>query len=210
MKNNYDKIAGSYDMLSRLVFFRTQLKAQIDQLHFIPAGSNILIAGGGTGWILEEIAKQHPAGLNITYVELSAKMLELSRKRDVKENKVTYIHAAAEDFHPEVKYDVILTAFFFDNFSAEGVKAVFNQFDLLLKKDGLWLFTDFYYAESSGKNWQWYLLKAMYLFFNRISKVEAKMLINTEKYFEEQLYLQLNSVYYYSGFIKAITYQKII
>ena len=210
MKNNYDKIAGSYDVLSRLVFFRTQLKAQIDQLRFIPVGSTILIAGGGTGWILEEIAKKRPAGLDITYVELSAKMLELSRRRDVKENKIVYIHSAAEDFHPDVKYDVILTAFFFDNFSAEGVKAVFNQFNLLLKNDGLWLFADFYYTESSGKNWQWYLLKVMYLFFGKISKVEAKMLINTEKYFEQHLYFQVHSAYYYNGFIKAIVYQKII
>lgn len=210
MKNNYDKIAGSYDTLSRLVFFRTQLKAQTDQLRFIPAGSNILIAGGGTGWILEEITKVHSSGLNITYVELSAKMLELSRKRNVKENRIIYIHSAAENFHPSVKYDVILTAFFFDNFLAEDLKNVFRQFNLLLKKDGLWLFSDFYYTESSGKNWQWYLLKAMYLFFNKISKVEAKVLINTEKYFREALYRQLNSVYYYNGFIKAIVYQKTI
>lgn len=208
MKNNYDKIAYSYDMLSRFVFFRTQLKAQINQLHFIPAESNVLIAGGGTGWILEEMSKIHAKGLNITYVELSEKMLELSRKRDVKENKITFIHSAAEDFHPVIKYDVMLTAFFFDNFTEEGVRTVFNQFHELLTTGGLWLFSDFYYSENSGKNWQWFLLHVMYLFFGKISKVEARVLINTEKYFDDKQYRRLHTAYYYQGFIKGIIYQK--
>lgn len=208
MQNNYDIIAPYYDVLSRLVFFRAQVKAQIDQLVFIPAHSNILIVGGGTGWILEEIAKIHGSGLNITYVEISAKMLELSENRDVKENVVTYINSPAEDFKTDQKFEVVITAFLFDNFSDEKITFVFNELNGMLKPGGVWLFCDFYYNEDSGKNWQWYLLKTMYLFFNKISNVEAKALINTEKSFTEKGFIQLKTAYYYSGFIKAITYQK--
>lgn len=209
MKNNYDTIAWGYDTLSRLVFFRTQLRAQIDQLRFIPANSTVLIAGGGTGWILEEIAKIHPSGLKITYIELSEKMLERSKKRQAGANEVTFIHVAAEDFKPAVQYDVILTAFLFDNFSEKGVEQLFNQFHQLLRLEGVWLFADFYYNQGSGKNWKWYLLKTMYLFFNKISKVEAKELVNTERYFEQNLYVNLTINYYYNRFIKAIVYRKI-
>ena len=173
MKNNYDRIAGYYDVLSRVIFFRAQVKAQIDQLHAIPVNGTVLIAGGGTGWILEEIAKIHPSGLTITYVEISSKMLDLSKKRDVKDNLVTYIHAAMEDFKAVISYDVLITAFFFDNFSAHHVQTVFNQLHNLLNPGGIWLFSDFYYTEKSGKRWQWLLLHTMYLFFSKISSVEA-------------------------------------
>jgi ubiquinone/menaquinone biosynthesis C-methylase UbiE len=208
MHNNYDPIARYYDVLSRLVFFRAQLRAQTEQLCFIPANSTILIAGGGTGWILEEIAKIHPLGLSITYIEISAKMLELSKKRDVKGNQVSYIHAAAEDFKITAPYDMIITAFLFDNFTADKISLVFGRFDHGLKSGGLWLFSDFYYTAGSGKHWQWYLLKAMYLFFKHISNVEASVLINTEPCFKGASYLSLKTAYYYGGFIKSIIYQK--
>lgn len=236
MQNNYDRIAPYYDVLSRLVYFRAQLKAQTDQLPLIPANSKILIAGGGTGWILEEIARVHPSGLDITYIEISAKMLELSKKRDVKGNTVTYIHAAAEDLdvsadneiisgsneviyvsnktvsagHSVISnsYDVIITAFLFDNFSKDKIGIVFNKFHSALKKEGLWLFSDFYYNTATGKFWQKYLLKAMYFFFRHISNVEASVLISTEQNFTAQAYRSLKTAYYYSGFIKSTVYQK--
>lgn len=208
MRNNYDPIARYYDALSRLVFFRAQLRAQIDQLSFIPANSKILIAGGGTGWILEEIAKVHPAGLNITYVEISAKMLELSKKRDVKANTVTYILAAAEDLEISTSYDVIITAFLFDNFPAALISQVFDKFHAALKNNGLWLFSDFYYTADTGRRWQWYLLKLMYFFFKQVSDVEATELINTAYCFEEAAYRVLKTAHYYGGFIKSIVYQK--
>lgn len=208
MHNNYDPIARYYDVLSRMVFFRAQLRAQTDQLEFIPAGSRILIAGGGTGWILEEIAKIHPSGLQITYVEISAKMLELSEKRDVKDNTIRYVHIAAEDFKTEETYDVIITAFFFDNFSAENVEIVFSDFNALLHPGGYWLFADFYDTAASSKRWQRFLLKAMYIFFKQISNIEANVLINTEHCFDTQGYQQVRSRYYYGSFIKSIVYRK--
>jgi len=208
MQNNYDRIARYYDSLSRMIFFSAQVNAQVEQLRFIPANSRILIAGGGTGWILEEIANVHPSGLHITYIEISEKMLALSRKRDVKANKVAYLHASAEEAQLQGSYDVIMTAFLFDNFEKEKVKEVFGKFDGLLKDAGLWLFADFYYEKGSGKSWKWYLLKTMYLFFKQISDVEASMLIDTAQFFKQHHYKILKTNFYYSGFIKAIIYQK--
>ncbi|MCX2477831.1 methyltransferase domain-containing protein [Pedobacter sp. MC2016-15] len=208
MQNNYDPIARYYDVLSRLVYFRAQLRAQTDQLHLIPANSKILIAGGGTGWILEEISKIRPEGLEITYIEISEKMLQLSGKRDVKANHVTYIHAAAEDFKTSESYDVIITAFLFDNFSKDKISIVFDILNNTLREKGLWLFSDFYYTASEGKLWQKLMLKAMYFFFRCISKVETNTLINTEAMFQQHHYHQMQVKKYYSGFIKSIVYQK--
>ena len=256
MRNNYDRIARYYDVLSRMVFFRAQLKAQIDQLHFIPANSSVLIVGGGTGWILEEIAKLHSSGLRITYVEISAKMLELSRKRNVRANQVTFVHSPAEELGGSIPedqvqraaedqnqsrakdqdqssakeqdqsivedldqnraedlkqnapatYDVILTAFLFDNFQQQTITKVFDLLHQKLNPSGFWLFSDFYHSE--GKKWQSYLLKAMYLFFKQISNIEARQLLSTEHCFHEQSYHILQTRFYYGKFIKSVVYQK--
>ena len=208
MRNNYDLIAPYYDKLSRLIFFRSQLSVQIKQLSFIPAQSRILIVGGGTGWILEEIARIYPSGLNITYLERSSKMLDLSRKRDVKSNLVDYILASAEDFETILQYDVLITAFLFDNFSEEKIDAVFYKLHPALKSSGLWLFSDFYFHAESGKRWQSFLLKAMYCFFKAIANVEAAALVNTEHCFENKSYTILKTFHAYSGLIKSIIYQK--
>lgn len=85
MNNNYDKLANHYDTLSRLVFFKSQVNSQINQLQYIQENSHVLIVGGGTGWILEELAKVYTNGLKIVYVEISAKMIALSQKRNYKD-----------------------------------------------------------------------------------------------------------------------------
>src|ERR1700744_542206 len=97
MAANYDNSAWFYDRLSRLVYGKALIRSQIYLLKHIPKNSNILIAGGGTGWILEEIVKIHPSGLTITYVEVSANMMDLSKKRNVQSNKVTFIYEPVEN-----------------------------------------------------------------------------------------------------------------
>lgn len=208
MTNNYDSIASFYDTLSRMVFFRSQVKAQLHQLHYLSAGQKILIVGGGTGWILEEITKLQQTGLIITYVEVSAKMLELSGKRDTGNNSVTFIHSPIEQFSIEGMYDVVITAFLFDNFMEEKAQQVFQQLHTQLNRNGFWLFTDFFYTEKSGRKWQLFLLKTMYWFFRRVSNVEAKALVHTERYFVEKGYRVLQEQYYYGKFIQSIVYQK--
>ncbi|MCX2485558.1 class I SAM-dependent methyltransferase [Pedobacter sp. MR2016-24] len=208
MPNNYDPIASVYDTLSRMVFFRSQVKAQLHQLHYLSAGQRILIVGGGTGWILEEISKVHRTGLTITYVEVSAKMLELSKKRNTANHAVTFIHSPIEEFSIGGMYDVVITAFLFDNFMEKKVVQVFHQLHTQLNSKGFWLFTDFYYTKRSGRIWQLYLLKLMYWFFRQVSDVEAKALIHTEGYFVDKGYRVLQEQYYYGKFIQSIVYQK--
>lgn len=210
MLNNYDKIAGYYDFLSRMVFLRSQVKAQIAQLQYIPANSRILIAGGGTGWILDEITKVQPSGLTITYVELSSKMLDLSRKRETGSNTVHFVELPIEEFIHSESYNVVITAFLFDNFSAPRIKIVFHQLDEALEEKGLWLFTDFQYEEGTGKRWQLFLLKTMYLFFRNIAQIEAQSLVQTAHYFREAGYLDIAEKYYYGRFIKSTVYCKMV
>ena len=206
--NNYDAIANNYDMLSRLVFFKSQVSAQTAQIKFIPPHSNILIVGGGTGWILEEISNTYHEGLTITYVEISKKMIALAAKRSAKGNTLKFVNLPIEDFIDDCCYDVVITAFLFDNFKEERIQQVFSKLNHMLKPAALWLFSDFENPVKGRNKWQKWLLSTMYYFFRKIAHVEATALIPVQPYFVAKNYKPLDIQTYYQGFIKATVYQK--
>ena len=207
MLNNYDKIASHYDTLSRLVFFKSQVNAQINQLQYIRENSHVLIVGGGTGWILEELSKIY-TGLKIVYVEISAKMIALSQKRNYKNNHVEFVNIGIEDFKTNVVFDVILTPFLFDNFAEQRAAKVFAQLNEYLKKDGLWFLVDFSLNKTNGNWWKWLLLRSMYGFFTLLGIVEADQLIDMKPYFFKANYLIAEERLYYGSFIKATILRK--
>lgn len=207
MLNNYDKIAGHYDTLSRLVFFKSQVNAQINQFPYILENSHVLIVGGGTGWILEELSKIY-TGLKIVYVEISAKMIALSQKRNYKNNHVEFVNIGIEDFKTDVLFDVILTPFLFDNFAEQRAAKVFAQLNERLKKDGLWFLVDFSLNKINGNWWKWLLLRSMYGFFKLLGIVEAHQLIDMNPYFFKANYLIIEERLYYASFIKATIFRK--
>jgi ubiquinone/menaquinone biosynthesis C-methylase UbiE len=180
MSANFDNSARFYDMLSRAVYGMALVNAQVYLLQYIPANARLLIVGGGTGWILEEMAKIHPSGLNITYVEVSARMMALSKKQNAGDNKIVFINDAIENISLPANFDVVLTPFLFDNFTEQTTQQVFYHIHAMLKPTGLWLNCDF---QLSGKWWQKVLLRSMILFFRVVCNIEATHLPDVEKHF---------------------------
>ena len=205
MAANYDNSAWFYDRLSRLIYGRAIINSQLYLLNYIPAGASVLIAGGGTGWILDEITKRHSSGLNITYVEISAKMMALSRKRNTGGNRITYINDAVENIHNDRLYDVIITPFLFDNFTGDTLQTVFGHIHRQLKPNGLWLNNDF---QLTGKWWQQVLLKSMFLFFRLICGIEADGLPAIKQQFDLEGYKLIDNKTFFGEFILAQVYQK--
>lgn len=187
--------------------FGQQLKnAQIEALRFIPQQSTILIAGGGTGWILEEIANLIPQGLDITYIDKSSRMIELSKKRQKGFNTVTFINDALENIPlSSSKFDVVLTPFFLDCFSEQTFPLIFTTLNSTLKIDGVWINIDFYLSEES-RLWQKMLIKLMYAFFRLTSNIEANQLPLADSYFAT--YTALHKKMYYHNFVQLQVMQK--
>lgn len=206
MTANYDHIAGFYDRLSRLVFGSSIVRAQVCLLPFIPACAQILIIGGGTGWILEEIAAVHPQGLNIDYIESSAKMIALSQQRKYQNNIVHFIHQPIEDHVFAKQYDVIITPFLFDNFSKDKIALLFEKLNTTLKPNGRWLFADFV-IDAQSSLWQKLLLWVMYLFFRITSGIQTRELVPMDDFFRG--YRDEFVAYHYSRFIRSTVYQKV-
>jgi ubiquinone/menaquinone biosynthesis C-methylase UbiE len=206
MKGNYDTVAPFYDSLARLIFGKAIERAQLFLLQGIPAGSHLLIVGGGTGWILEAISQVHASGLTITFVEISAKMLRLSQKRKVGANKVLFVQQAIQDVTFNTSFDVIITPFLFDNFTDETAKVVFEKLNGYLKKEGNWLYCDFQITQN--KTWQKILLKAMYLFFNILCKLETTKLPDIHRLFNSNVYKIIAEQNFYGQFIQSLIYHK--
>ncbi len=205
MAANYDNSAWFYDRLSRLVYGRALINAQVYLLQYIPQNSKILIAGGGTGWILEELTRLHPSGLVITYAEVSANMMALSKKRNTGNNQVKWINKPVEDINDKGLFDVVITPFLFDNFSDATMKKVFAHLHSLLKKNGQWLCADF---APTGKRWQSILLKSMLVFFRLLCRIEASALPDIDSEFEKYGYKVVEQKRFFGDFIVCICYLK--
>lgn len=208
MPNNYDAAAWFYDALAQLVFGKALVKAQRFLIQYIKPKTNILIVGGGTGWILEEIARVQTSTLKITYVEISGRMIDLSKKRHYLQNELTFIHTAIEDCKLVQQYDVILTPFLFDNFNEKHIQVVFSRLHQSLKPNGLWLMADFQVQDNYKSLWQKAFLQMMYLFFGLLCGVETKKLVKIKPYFINKNYAALKEKLFYGGFIISKVYQK--
>ena len=207
MPNNYDAAAWFYDGLAQLVFGKALINAQRFLVKHISAGKKILIVGGGTGWILEEIAAVCPSGLQLVYVEISAKMLHLSKQRNCGENEVKFVHAGIGDYQIEQSFDVILTPFLFDNFAETRIRSVFRQLHLSLKPNGLWLLCDFQVQENFAGLWQKIILQTMYWFFGWLCSVETRKLICMDAFFRAENYRLLSEKTFYRGFVVSQVYR---
>jgi len=208
MPNNYDAAAWFYDGLSQIVFGKALIKAQVFLIKNIKPEASVLIVGGGTGWILEEIAQIEPAGLKITYIEISGRMINLSKNRNHQQNDVCFIHAGIEDCEITQQFDVVLTPFLFDNFLEKRIQAVYQQLHAYLKPGGTWLICDFQVQQNYKSLWQKILLQTMYLFFGWLCKVETNKLIKMDKYFLQNHYTLLEDKTFYKGFVISQVYQK--
>lgn len=204
--NNYDRAAGFYDRLAGLIFGGAINKSQFILLQHHFPGTRIIIAGGGTGGILEELARIITVPLMITFVELSEKMLSKARARNTGHHEVEFICDDAGYFNAGA-FDVVITPFLFDNFTGDMAVEVFDNLGRMLRPGGMWLFTDFtIYRESP-----WYqklFLKLMYTFFNVFAQVQARWLPDTDSLFQAGGYTCVNEHFFYGNFIRAAVYLK--
>jgi ubiquinone/menaquinone biosynthesis C-methylase UbiE len=208
VRNNYDTIANYYDRIHHLFYGQAEISAQVELLDYVRPGDRLLIVGGGTGWILEKIGSIFPSGLEITYVESSVRMMELTKTRNWGGNRVQLVTSVVEEWKGEREYDCILTGFFFDNFKEVHAAQIVHQLSGYLKSGGYWLEVDFYYPRRRGKLWKAILLYSMYLSARLICGVEAKRLPDMERIFTEEGYRVLYTTFHYQRFIRSMVYKR--
>ncbi|KAA9327298.1 class I SAM-dependent methyltransferase [Adhaeribacter soli] len=210
MQNNFNRIAPFYDFLARRIFGKAIQNSQTWLLPFVPENANVLIIGGGTGWILTEFLK-HTNCRSILYLEASGKMLELSKKRYDKAQKTTtdvaFRLGTETVLKPEETFDVVFTGFLFDLFQPEPLHDLMTRLNAHLKPGGSWLVADFE-PKNATSFWQKSLLKSMILFFKLTANLQANELPDLEKEFAHfPLNLQQQK-FFYKKLIAAGVYRK--
>lgn len=161
-----------------MVFGKSLKRAQVVFLSRIPAGASILIVGGGTGWLLEPLLDACKPG-RIVYLESSARMLARATRRVLNRPVLGTVEFRLGDetsLRPDERFDVVITPFVLDLFTAETLRnRLIPRLHTALKPGGLWLITDFV---PTGIWWQRALLWAMIRFFRLTAGIEIRQLAN--------------------------------
>ncbi|MCO6461590.1 MAG: class I SAM-dependent methyltransferase [Saprospiraceae bacterium] len=207
-KLNYNRIARTYDFLSRIVFWGAQQKIQKGLIKWLKNGDNILIVGGGSGWILEEIAKLNLAKIKITYVEESSKMIQLTRRRQFQTSHVEIIQADIFELKIREKFDVIFTPFLFDHFNKEESQYLFEKLNKCANKSALWINTDFSLNSGAGKWWKKIYMAIIYIFFKWAIHIKNSELTELDPIIIKKGYSKLFEKYTYMNFIHGSIWQK--
>ena len=184
-KPDFDWVAPFYDSLAFLVFGHRLKRAQVVFLNQIPANARILLVGGGTGWLLQQVLTQCQPN-HVVYLEASAKMLALASKRVINHNvvgSVTFRVGDETSLKPEESFDVIITPFVLDLFTGKYLqKTLIPQLHGKLKPGGLWLVTDFVPFVTG---WRKMLLWTMIRFFRLTAGMKIRQLADWQKLLAE-------------------------
>ena len=168
----FDRVAWCYDTLAALVFGPTLRNTQRAALAGLPASApQVLILGGGTGWVLTEVLRRRPAAA-VLYLEASPRMLARARARLVPGQlaQVEFRHGTQAALAPGETFDAILTFFVLDCIATPALPAALDRLHAALRPDGRWLLADF---RPARRGWRRWLLAAMFGFFRITTQLRA-------------------------------------
>ena len=201
----FDRLAPVYDRFARLVYGSAIRDAQLFFLSAIPPNANVLILGGGTGWLLTDLFKTHPE-CKVCYVEASAKMLALAQQQfpAQKKGQVQFILGTEDSIPTAMPFDAVITAFYLDLFSPDTLRRVIDKVSAALTSTSIWLVSDF---TTPKIWWQKVLLKIMYIFFRRVCGIEATRLPPWEQALTARAWRAEGEKLFFHDFIKSVTYR---
>lgn len=202
--NDFDSIASVYDHLVKLVFGNAIFDAQKFFLNRIPANSNVLILGGGTGWILTELLKINK-NVRVCYIDASENMLTKAKEKEKysQSPQARFINGTENDIPSNQKFDIAITNFYLDLFTEESIQIVLEKIKRSLAPNAQWIATDF----VENRWWHSLMLKLMYFFFRWISNIESQKLPEWNKALQTIGGRQTDSLNFYQGFIQTSVFQ---
>lgn len=179
-------------------------KSQCHFLKYLESSKEVLILGGGTGWIAKEILSRFPQ-LSITYIEASAQMIvQAKQKISNYSNRISFIHGTEKSIPTYVQFDTVIANFYFDLFTDVDLSRALNFIRKSMTKDSLWLISDF---KDDGKWWQKILLKSMFAFFRITCGIRLTKLVDWRTPLLNSGFEPLDSKAFYKGFILSSVYR---
>jgi tRNA (cmo5U34)-methyltransferase len=200
--NNFDSVAPFYDQLAKIIFGSAMKKAQTAYLHVIKQGANVLILGGGTGWILSSLFAVNPT-CKVWYIDSSTRMINLSKKvaADSK-HQVFFILGTEAAIPPDILFDAVITNFYLDLFPPASCNTVIDKIRSSLQGESLWIISDF--IDTTW--WHNAMLRMMYRFFKMMSGIQASSLCDWKKLLEQKGFEERQSSQFFGRFIKSAVF----
>ncbi|HNA80277.1 MAG TPA: class I SAM-dependent methyltransferase [Turneriella sp.] len=176
----FDRLARFYDALLFLTSGNALHASQVDCLARIAAKSRILLVGGGTGRLAAKIAREL-APERLLCVDLSTKMCESTERhlRKVPGCPSEVVQADIRNFMPEGRFDVVMTPYLLDVFSAAELPDVVRRLEGMLERHGVWLVADFTHPDCFNgprRMLQKAVLALLYWFFRLTCSISARQL----------------------------------
>jgi len=199
---NYNIIAPYYDILSRIAFCNRQQRAHRLILKYIQPHQHILWLGGGSGWFLKEI-DQLGYAVTIDYIEFSESMMNQAKQIPLKNLNLNFIHEDAFEYKYVKKYDVIITAFFFDHFTEEKCTSLHQTLDFHLVEGGLWFYVDFIQNQNKIQK---FITQLMIYFFRLVAQIKTDNFPKVEYLFKA--YKLVEEKMYFGNYITSRIYRK--
>lgn len=211
----FDRVASIYDELASLVFGKSIREAQRCFLTEIKEGSQVLIIGGGTGWILQDLSRLK--NCSITYLEASPAMLKMAKQRYLilqsefasQKTEVIFVQGSVSALPSTATFGVIMSFFLLDVYPNPEARVLMKTLNALLLSRGLWLYADFEKSENPiARAWQLPFLWLMYRFFQITTNLKNNRLPDLKRLFSELELRLVNQHGFYHNFIRSAVYQK--
>jgi ubiquinone/menaquinone biosynthesis C-methylase UbiE len=205
---DFSRVARVYDWLASLVFGRAQRRAQLAALRAgLPLAGpapQVLVLGGGPGWVLTELLRECPAA-RVLYLETSAAMLaqaqaQLAHHAPQERPQVEFRQGSERGLRPDEQFDALVTFFVLDCFTLEEFPRALARLQAARRPGAPWLVADF---RPPRRWWQRGLLRAMYLFFRMAVGLRAQQLPPWPTALAEICATKIYQSEFYSGFIAA-------
>ena len=183
----FDRLAPFYRRLEWVLAGGKLQTCRLRHIHALKDCQRVLLAGEGHGRFLTELVRRYPL-MNITYADQSPGMLKAAKtalaSAGLAYDRVTF--QQADLVHAVLSvgvYDAIVTHFFLDCFSPQELSMVVANLSHSANDRAVWLLSDFCEAQEGWRHLRSRLiLKLMYWFFRRATKLSASYLTDPMQY----------------------------
>lgn len=211
---NFDPVAPIYDRLAKGIFGPSIQSIQTDLLSDLPLLSEILILGGGSGWIIDSLRSYKPYK-RLVFIEDSQKMLSLAHARlshmsfpKEFQDRTLLLFGRENYLFSSQKFSVLITPFFLDLFSEKELPAVYEAIENHLYPGALWLVVDFARGKNNGNPLFGVILRGMYLFFRWTCGLRNQKLPDIQSFVINQGFTLEKEAHRWGGFMRAQLYRK--
>lgn len=200
--NGYNRIARSYDFLSKIVFGKSLTQSQTYYLSSLARSKSVLVLGGGTSWWLNDFITTYPQ-VQITFIDASSEMIRIAKEKTNGSGKINFIHGTEDSIPMDITFDAVVVFYFLDLFTNDSLPGVIKKISQTLSYNALWLATDF----VNEKKWHSLFLKLMYAFFHLATGLQTSSLPKWQVHLSNQGLIQSEHTIFYNGFIYSSVYK---